>query len=118
MHPLEAYLREVRDIRSSGGGVEETSYYGPLAALLNTAGAALSPRVRCIVNVRNLGAGVPDGGFFTTDQFPRVSSDDPAEGQIPSRGALEVKGLGEDIAEVATSEQVEKYRQRYGQVLV
>jgi hypothetical protein len=27
-HPLEIYLRELQDIRSSGAAVKETSYYG------------------------------------------------------------------------------------------
>jgi len=34
MTPLETYLRELRDIRSTGAGVEEESYYHPFAALL------------------------------------------------------------------------------------
>ncbi len=41
MHPFESYLRE---IRYSGAAVQETSYYGPLAALLNEAGSTLRPR--------------------------------------------------------------------------
>jgi hypothetical protein len=44
---LKAYLREMRAIRASGAAVAETSYYGPLAALLNAVGGTLSPRVRC-----------------------------------------------------------------------
>lgn len=34
MHLLEIYLREVRDIRSTGAATKETSYYTPLANLL------------------------------------------------------------------------------------
>lgn len=37
MTALETYLKELRDIRFSGGGVNETSYYGALANLLNDA---------------------------------------------------------------------------------
>ncbi len=118
MHPLETYLTELRDIRLSGGGVKETSYYGPLATLLNEAGRDLRPKVRCIINLRDTGAGIPDGGFFTKDQFPRASADEPEEGQIPARGALEVKGLNEDATGVAESDQVSRYLSRYGQVLV
>jgi hypothetical protein len=35
MNPLETYLKELSEIRSSGAAVKETSYYGPLANLLN-----------------------------------------------------------------------------------
>lgn len=118
MHPFAAYLTQLRDVRLSGGGVAETSYYGGLAALLDEAGKGLRPKVRCIVNLRNTGAGIPDGGFFTRDQFPRASASEPADGQIPSRGALEVKGIDEDVLEVAAGAQVAKYAARYGQVLV
>lgn len=66
MHPLETYLRELTTIRSTGAAVAETSYYTPLANLLNTVGQTLKPRVRCIINLRNVGAGIPDGGLFIT----------------------------------------------------
>lgn len=118
MHPLERYLTELRDIRLSGGGVKETSYYGPLATLLTEAGSGLRPQVRCIVNLRDTGGGIPDGGFFTQSQFPKGSADEPEEGQLPERGALEVKGLEGDVFAIAESEQVAKYQARYGQVLV
>ena len=58
---LESYLREMRGIRGSGSAVAEASYYTALANLLNRAGAGLRPRVRCVINVRNQGAGIPDG---------------------------------------------------------
>jgi hypothetical protein len=41
MNPLETYIRELHDIRSSGAAVKETSYYGPLATLLNGIGKIL-----------------------------------------------------------------------------
>lgn len=116
MHPLESYLTELRDIRLSGGGVKETSYYPALSALLNEAGKG--PGVRCIINLRNTGAGIPDGGFFTKSQFPSRSADEPEEGQVPERGALEVKGIDDDVLAIAETDQVEKYLARYGQVLV
>lgn len=71
MHPLETYLRDLRDIRSTGAAVKETSFYPPLANLLNEVGKTLKPRVRCVINLRNLGAGMPDGGLFTPSQFQR-----------------------------------------------
>ncbi|HET7274759.1 MAG TPA: hypothetical protein VFI91_06240, partial [Longimicrobiaceae bacterium] len=118
MIALEAYLKELRDLRLSGAGVNETTYYGPLANLLNAVGGDLRPRIRCIINLRDTGGGIPDGGFFTQQQFPKASADSPSEGQLPERGALEVKGLQDDVLAIAESEQVGRYLQRYGQVLV
>jgi hypothetical protein len=54
LDPLATYLRELRDIRSSGANVPETSFYGPLANLLNDLGRRLKPRVRCIINPQPL----------------------------------------------------------------
>ena len=62
MHPLETYLRELRDIHCTGAAVPETSYYGPLANLLNELGKGLKPKVRCLLQLANSGAGMPDGG--------------------------------------------------------
>jgi hypothetical protein len=41
MNPLETDLKELSEIRSSGAAVEETSYYGPFANLLNEIGKTL-----------------------------------------------------------------------------
>ena len=117
-NPTADYLQNLRDIRSSGAAVKETSYYGVLANLLNEVGKTLKPRVRCLINLANRGAGLPDGGLFTPDQFQRASEAGPLPGQLPSRGAIEIKGTGDDIHTVADGEQVARYWERYGQVLV
>ncbi len=116
MNLLETYLRELNQTHSTGLAVKETSYYGALANLLNGVGATLKPRVRCVVHVQNQGAGIPDGGLFTSDQ----KVDDPAQmaGMLPSRGVIEVKGTKEDVLTVAAGLQVAKYWQKYRQVLV
>lgn len=115
---LVNYLRELREIRASGAAVKETSYYGPLANLFNDVGKTLKPRVRCIINIQNRGAGIPDGGLFTRDQFQRRDAVDWLPGQIPARGVIEVKGTSEDVGDIAERDQIERYWQRYGQVLV
>ena len=115
--PFKAYITEIRDIHQTGAGVPETSYYPALSNLLNTLGKALKPRVRAILNLRDQGADFPDGGLFTPDQFQRASSGEPEEGQLPSRGAIEVKSPKEDVVDVAQDEQVAKYLKTYGQVL-
>ncbi len=100
-HILSEYLSAVKAVRTTGAGVPETSYYSALCNLFDAVGKTLKPRVRCIINLRNRGTGIPDGGLFTTDQFQRQSDHDPKEGQLPSRGAIEVKGTKPEVTEIA-----------------
>jgi hypothetical protein len=118
MNPLETYISELRDLRSSGAAVRETSGYPALANLLNDVGRALKPRVRCIINIKNRGAGIPDGGLFTVDQFQRAAEAEPLAGQAPARGVIEVKPTSSDAWLTADGEQVTRYWTHYGQVLV
>ena len=118
MNPVEQYLVALRDIRASGAAVDELSFYGPLTDLLNEIGKALKPKVRCIMNLRNRGAGLPDGGLFTAEQFQGKSAAEPLPGQLPARGAIEAKGTSEDLGRVVGSAQVARYVAEYGQVLV
>lgn len=115
---LEKYLRELGRIRSSGGGVQESSYYAAFANLLNDVGRNLRPRVHCILALKDQGAGQPDGGLFTAEQVRRPQIADPLEGQAPSRGAIELKPAREDAWVTAEGKQVSRYWGRYQQVLV
>jgi hypothetical protein len=115
---LEEYLSELYGIRSSGSALKEISYYPVLSNLLNGIGKTLKPRIRCIINIKNRGAGIPDGGLFSFDQLGRsVDKEIPPE-TIPSRGVIEVKGTDEDAWVVASGEQVTRYWGKYHQVLV
>lgn len=117
MHPLEKFLGQVRYIR--GPGVPEQSYYGILEALINTVGDDLKPEVRAVFQLKDVGAGIPDGGLFTADQFSCTSDlAETASGLLPARGAIEVKSPAADVQKVAHSEQVSRYLDRYRQVLV
>jgi len=118
MNPLETYLREARDIHATGAATDETSFYTPLANLLNELGHTLRPKVRCIINLANAGAGLPDGGLFTPDQFQKASAAAPKEGQSPARGVVEVKPPSADLRKIARSEQVQRYSAKYGLVLL
>ena len=69
MNPLETYLTELREIHDSGAATGETSGYPALANLLNAIGHSLKPKVRCIIQLKNSGVGLPDGGLFTPDQL-------------------------------------------------
>ena len=115
---LQEYLSELRAIRDTGAGVPETSYYPALSNLFNAAGKALKPKVRCVMNLKNLGAGMPDGGLFTADQFHRQSDGAPQPGQLPARGAIEAKGTKPNVKDIAASPQVKEYLRTYGIVLV
>jgi len=117
MNPLHLYLEELHAVRASGAGVKETSYYPAVSGLFNAVGKTLKPAVRCIINLRNTGGGIPDGGFFTPDQRGTAGAAQ-APGLLPARGALEVKGAGEDVHKIAAGEQVDKYWAKYHQVLV
>src|SRR5712691_3063334 len=114
MSAVESYIRELFDIHRSGEAVKETSYYGPLAHLFNEIGKTLKPRVQCVINIKNRGAGIPDGGLFTADQLQKTTSSEQPITQVPARGVIEVKGTSEDVGRIADSEQVLRYLNRYG----
>jgi len=70
---LEAFLNAVRGVHGTSGGTKETSYYTAINNLLDGAGHTLKPKVRCVMQLKNLGAGNPDGGLFTHQFRHRVS---------------------------------------------
>ncbi|GHG09555.1 hypothetical protein GCM10017783_22560 [Deinococcus piscis] len=113
-----AYFAEVRAVQATGAGVAETSYYPALFGLLSAVGASLKPRVHAVNHLANLGAGIPDGGFFDASQLQRGEDAEALKGQLPSRGALEVKSPAEAVADIGTGKQVAKYLDLYGLVLV
>lgn len=115
---VEAYLKEMHEIRSTGGAVDETSYYGPLCNLLNEVGKTLKPKVKCISQLKNTGAGNPDFGLYSTSQFKKSKDAEPLPGQLPERGVIEAKPVSDDSLKTANSKQVSKYWKRYSQILV
>jgi len=122
-NPIETYLTTLAETRGTRANVAETSFYPALEQLLTEIGKTLSPRVRCVIHISGHGSGIPDGGLFTVDQFRRASRDpataeNPFLVQNPSRGVIEAKPPREDLNAIVGSEQVERYWQRYGMVLV
>ncbi|MFH1088151.1 MAG: DNA methyltransferase, partial [Chloroflexota bacterium] len=115
---MEQYFRDLTAIRQSGGGVPEESYYGSLEKLLNGIGKALKPQVRCIIQLQNHGAGEPDGGLFTREQYDNGDPGQPLLGQMPARGALEIKPTSDDAWVTTETEQVSNYWNKYQLVLV
>jgi hypothetical protein len=120
VNPVTDYLSKLAEIRSSGYATNETSYYPAIETLLVEIGKSLKPRVKPVLQLKNRGAGQPDGGLFTQDQLRRRVDAQVIDFAVepPNRGAVEVKGLGESLSETVKGEQVAKYLRAYGQVLV
>ena len=112
---VEAYFKDLRRIRASGGGTDERSYYPPLTNLLNAVGAGLRPKVFCVSELAQQGAGHPDLGLYAARQVQRGR---PREGQTPEAGVVEVKPAHDDAWLTAESAQVSRYWERYRLVLV
>ncbi len=78
-------------------------------------GRTLKPKVFCVLEGADQGAGHPDYALYTARQVQRGR---PREGQVPERGVVEVKGVGEDAWLTAESDQVSRYWGHYRLVLV
>ena len=112
---VEAFFAELRRIRQSGAATDERSTYTPLANLLNAVGATLKPKVHCLVEPANQGAGHPDLYLYTEKQ---IQKGQPRKGQTPERGVVEVKAPDVDTKAQPVRDQVSRYWERYHLVLV
>ena len=111
---VEIYFEELRLIRATGGGTGERSSYAPLANLLNVVGASLKPKVFCVSELADQGAGHPDFGLYEAKQ---VQKGRPRQGQTPERGVVEVKTPAENMGASQVRGQVVRYLNRYSLVL-
>ena len=112
---VEEYLGDLRRRRASGGATGELSTYPALANLLNAIGATLRPKVFCVVELADQGAGHPDIGLYSAGQ---VQKGRPRARQAPERGVVEVKGPSDHAWLTAESRQVSGYWEKYRLVLV
>ena len=112
---VETYFADLGRVRASGGGTGERSSYGPLANLLNAVGLTLKPKVFCVGELADQGAGHPDFGLYAAKQLQKGR---PRQGQVPERGVVEVKSAGDDAWLTADGDQVSRYWGRYRLVLV
>ena len=112
---VEEYFADLRRIRSSGGATGERSYYPPLTNLLNAVGSTLKPKVFCVSELAQQGAGHPDLGLYAAKQMQRGRQ---REGHLPEGGVVEVKPVGDDAWLTADGDQVSRYWDRYRLVLV
>ena len=111
----EIYFGDLGRVRASGGATVERSSYTPLANLLNAVGASLKPKVFCVQELADQGAGHPDFGLYAAKQ---VQKGQPLEGQLPERGVVEVKPSSDDAWLTAAGDQVSRYWSHYRLVLV
>ena len=111
----ESYFSDLSRVHASGGATAERSSYGPLASLLNAIGSTLKPKVFCVGELADQGAGHPDFGLYSAKQVKQGRS---REGQVPERGVVEVKPSDNDAWLTATGDQVSRYCGRYRLVLV
>ncbi len=112
---VEAYFTALRLTRASGGATGERSYYPALKTLLDAVGGALTPKVFCVPEAADLGAGHPDFALYSARQ---VQQGHLLQGQVPERGVVEVKAVEDDAWLTARSDQVSRYRSHYRLVLV
>ena len=112
---VETYLADLQRVHASGGATGERSSYGPLANLLNAIGATLKPKVFCVGELADQGAGHPDFGLYAAKQ---VQKGQPKQGQVPEGGVVEVKAADDDAWLTAAGDQVSRYWERYRLVLV
>jgi Type ISP C-terminal specificity domain/N-6 DNA Methylase len=111
------YLTDLRAIRSTGSATAETSYYPPLDRLLNAAGQKLKPTILFSTQLRNQGAGMPDGGFFPQPARQRRNAEPPIL-QNPERGVVEIKPADYNLDTLTNEPQTLRYLQQYGLVLI
>ncbi len=112
---VENYFAAVRDIHHLGSGTKERSFYPAFAELLGAVGQLLKPRVICLSDLGNTGAGHPDFGLYAASQ---VQKGEPRKGQFPERGVIEMKGVADETWLTADTEQVSKYFGAYRLVIV
>ena len=112
---VERYFSRLRDEHGLGAGTDERSYYPALAELLNALGHELKPKILCLSDLANTGAGHPDFGLYAANQ---VQKGEPRKGQPPERGVIEMKGVNEETWFTAESRQVSKYFGAYQLVVV
>jgi hypothetical protein len=116
-YTVAQYIAEIRAIRSTGSATAETSFYPPLAQLFNSAGQSLKPAVLFSTQLRDSGAGLPDGGFFPQPKRQRRNTE-PEPLQNPERGVVEIKPADCNLDTLSADPQILRYLRQYGLVLI
>ncbi len=117
--PLQTYLAETHRLWSTGVATGELSYYTPLQNLFNELGRKLKPKVFCLFNPKDTGAGHPDFYLFTANQLPKAKSlREPIPDAPPERGVVEAKRATADVRKRIETKQIGDYLRHYGLILV
>lgn len=116
-YQVAEYITDLRAIRSTGSATAETSFYPPVDRLLNGAGQALKPPVLFSSQLRNSGAGMPDGGFFPQYNRQRRNTE-PQPLTNPERGVVEIKPVDYSLDALTNEPQTIRYLRQYGLVLI
>lgn len=110
------YFSDLHAVHTSGGATEERSGGVAVANLLNAIGETLDPKVVCISELADQGAGHPDFGLYAAGQMQQGLP--PQFDRIPEHGVVEMKPADDNIKRTATGKQVIGYWKRYRLVLV
>ncbi|HEY7973820.1 MAG TPA: N-6 DNA methylase, partial [Ktedonobacterales bacterium] len=105
MSALQAYLDKARFIQGSGLATDERSYYPALDILFSAIGETLAPPVGPVHDTKDQGAGHPDF------QLQVIESRDV-------RAAVEAKGPGVVLEQLALDDQVKRYLTYYDPTLI
>jgi hypothetical protein len=116
-YTVAQYITDLRAIRSTGSATAETSFYPPFDRLCNSVGQTLKPAVLFSTQLRNSGAGLPDGGFFPQPKRQRRTAE-PELLQNPERGVVEIKPADYNLDILTTEQQTLGYLRQYGLVLI
>lgn len=117
IYTVAQYISGLRAIHFTGSATPETSFYPPVSQLLNAAGQGLKPPVLFSTQLRDQGAGIPDGGFFPQPNRSRRNAV-PQIVQNPERGVVEIKPAEYNLDTLTHEEQTLRYLQHYGLVLI
>jgi hypothetical protein len=119
VYTVGQYVTDLRAIRSTGSAMVETFFYPPLSQLLNASGERLRPAILFSTQLRNQGAGTPDGGFFPKpSRRTRRGNPEPEILQNPERGAVEIKPAETNLDTLTNDQQIRRYLEQYGLVLI
>ncbi len=119
VYTVERYITDLRAIRFTGSATAETSFYPPLSQLFNASGERLRPAILFSTQLRNQGAGTPDGGFFPKpSRRTRRANPEPELLNNPERGVVEIKPAERSLDTLANDEQIRRYLDQYGLVLI
>ena len=120
MNPLETYLRNLDEIRSTGArvsGKRHTTRSSPTCSI--PWGLTLKPQVPLHHEPGEPGScGCRRRGTVHPRPVPEGKNEQPLTGQPPSRGAIECKGTKDDAWRTSETSQISKYWDKYKQVLV